>query len=73
MRKREINQKAVSRGGEIKALKDQISEKEKVISEKNKEISALKKRMHESLFAKIRRALINKKKEYPMILLFVIF
>lgn len=57
MRKREINQKAVSRGGEIKALKDQISEKEKVISEKNKEISALKKRMHESLFAKIRRAL----------------
>ena len=38
-------------------LKDQISEKEKVISEKNKEISALKKRMHESFFAKIRRAL----------------
>lgn len=57
MRKREINQKAVSRGGEIKALKNQIAEKEIIISKKNKEISDLKKQSQTSFFARLKRAL----------------
>ena len=57
MRKREINQKAVSRGGEIKALKNQIAEKEKIISKKNKEISDLKKQSQTSFFVRLKRAL----------------
>ncbi len=57
MRKRDINQKAVSRGEEIKALKNLIAENKKIISEKDKEISALQKRVNKSLFAKIRRTL----------------
>ncbi len=57
MRKRDINQKAVSRGEEIKTLKNCLAEKEQIILEKEAEISALQKRMRDSLFAKIRRAL----------------
>ena len=55
-RKREINQKAVSRRLEIERLTAELNDKNKQLAEKDKKIAALQKAANSTLLSKIKRA-----------------